>query len=243
LANLRSSLARHETVESNELSPLMRYLAAWQSLRLARTYADLLGDPDHSEACRFFLTDIYAPKDFSQRDVDGRRIYDFMNRFLPEATLYPLAVALEVNLLTQQLDQDLVRVMTGTLGILERFNVAQYEEAYRLCDNYDLRVRQIDLIVETGKHLARVRRLPFIGTTLRLAKRPALRLGWSEMHSFLDRGFNAWKSLRHPDQFMHTIEAREKAILNRIYGRPGGAPQDNPFLVSDGGPPEIVLPD
>lgn len=242
LRNLRASLAHHELVEGKQLSPLIRYLSAWQSLRLARTHADLLRDPEFSEACAFFLSDIYAPHDFSQRDYDGTRIYNFMNRFLPEQTLRPLALALELNAATQGLDRKLAEVMRDQLGVAECFMTRHYEEAYRLCDNYDERLRQIDLIVEVGRRLDRVRRLPFIGATVHLARGPALRLGWFEMQDFLERGFTAWKSLRQADVFLDSIERREKAILNRIYGRPGGAPEDNPFLVSDGGAPEIALP-
>lgn len=241
LTNLRASLAHHALVEGKQLSPLMAYLGAWQSLRLSRTHADMLRDPEFSQACRFFLTDIYAPRDFTQRDFDGHRIYDFMNRFLPEATLLPLAMALEVNTLTQQLDLALAETLRERLAVVDRFDVRQYEEAYRLCDNYDLRARQIKLIVELGVHLDRVRRLPFITPTLRLARVPAHRLGWYDMQSFLERGFAALKSLRRVDLFLRRIEARETAILKRIYGLPDGAPASNPFLVSDGGPPEIVV--
>jgi hypothetical protein len=241
LASLRASMAHHEVVEGKQLSPLIAYLSAWQSLRLSRTHADMLRDVRFSLGCRFFLDDIYAPKDFSQRDYDGHRIYSFMNRFLPEATLAPLAMALEVNSLTQQLDLALAEAMRDHLGVVERFDRAQYEEAYRLCNNYDTRARQIRLIVAVGGQLERVRRVPFIQTTLRLARGPAHRLGWHEMQDFLERGYVAWKSMRDPGSFLANIEQREMAILNRIYGVPGGAPETNPFVVSDGAGPEIVL--
>jgi hypothetical protein len=241
LSSLRASMAHHEIVEGKQLSPLISYLSAWQSLRLSRTHADMLRDARFSAGCRFFLEDIYAPKDFSQRDYDGHRIYNFMNRFLPEATLAPLAMALEVNSLTQQLDLALAETMRNRLGVEDRFDRAQYEEAYRLCDNYAVRAQQIELIVTVGKQLERVRRVPFIHATLRLARGPAHRLGWFEMQDFLERGYLSWKSIVEPDTFLANIGQRETAILNRIYGVPGGAAESNPFLVSDGGPPEIVL--
>jgi hypothetical protein len=241
LVSLRASLAHHQVVESKELAPLLAYVAGWQSLRLARTHHDMLVDPQFSQACRFFLADIYAPKDFSQRNYDGTRIYDFMNKLLPEATLYPLAVALELNGLTAGLDRRLAQVMEKQMGLVDSFTMAQYMQAYRLCDNYQDRIRQIDLILEVGKHLERVRHFPFIGTTLRLARRPAQRLGWHDMQGFLERGFAAWRSLRQPQHFLSNIERRERAILNHVYGKPGGSPTENPFLVSDGGPAEIVL--
>jgi hypothetical protein len=242
LTSLRASMAHHEVVEGKQLSPLMAYLSAWQSLRLARTHADMLRDVRFSQGCRFFLDDIYAPKDFSQRDYDGHRIYNFMNHFLPEATLAPLAMALEVNSLTQQLDLALAEAMRDRLGVVDRFDRAQYEQAYRLCNNYETRARQIRLIVAVGGQLERVRRVPFIHATLRLARGPAHRLGWYEMQDFLERGYLAWKSIHEPETFLANIQQREMAILDRIYGLAGGAPESNPFLVSDGGPPEIVLP-
>ncbi|MEA3337545.1 MAG: hypothetical protein U9R25_16740 [Chloroflexota bacterium] len=242
IGGLRDSLSYHEQVENRVLPPLLAYLGTWQSVRLSRTHADFLKNPETSKACRFFLSDVYAPLDFAQRDYDGQRIFDFMNRFLPEATLVPLALALEVNALSQQLDQELAEALTTHLGVTDHFETWQYEEAYRLCNNYDDRVRQIDLVTEVGKHLDRVGRLPLVGSTLRVAKGPAQRLGWIEMQNFLERGLDAWKSLRQPDEFLDTIEQRERAILNRIYGLPGGAPPDNPYLVTDGGPPEIEIP-
>jgi hypothetical protein len=136
----------------------------------------------------------------------------------------------------------LAEAMRTHLGVVDRFERWQYEEAYRLCDNYDVRLRQINLIVEVGHQLERVRKVPFVHTTLHLARRPALRLGWDEMQDFLERGFEAWRSLHEPEVFLQRIGHREAAILDRIYGRPGGAPDGNPFLVSDGLPVEIVVP-
>lgn len=240
-AGLRGSLAHHERIEGKQLSPLIAALSTWQSNRLARTYADLLADPAFSQGCHFFLEDIYAARDFSQRDHDGQRIYQFMNRFLPEAALAPLALALELSLLTQELDMALAEAMSDHLGVTDRFTQADYEEGYRLCDNYDARVRQIELIVEEGRHLERVRRLPFISTTLRVARGPAERLGWHEMQNFLERGYEAWKSMKDSGAFIAAIKRRELAILNRIYGKAGGAPEANPFLVTDGASPLIQL--
>jgi hypothetical protein len=241
LTNLRQSLSYHEVVDGRELPPLLAFLSAWQSMRLERTHADLLHDPEFSQACLFFLSDIYAPRDFSQRDHDGTRIYNFMHKFLPEAALYPLAAALQVNRMTQQLDVQLAEMMQDQLGVVDRFDMARYEEAYRLCDNYEERSHQIAMVKEIGTHLDPLLRVPFIGSTLRMARRPATRLGWIEMQSFLERGYQAWRSLKRPEVFLNTIEQREQAILDRIYGMPGGAPESNPFLVTDGGPPEIVL--
>lgn len=53
-------------------------LRAWQSDRLAATYRDLLDSERYRAAARFFLTDLYGPKDFSERDHEVERILPTM---------------------------------------------------------------------------------------------------------------------------------------------------------------------
>ncbi len=200
-----------------ELPPLERFLREWQSKRLAHTHADLLASPEFGPAARFFLTDIYAPKDFSRRDADLLALYEFLNRILPAAALRVLKNTVELNDLTHTLEGEMVEHLHA-LGVTDRFTDEQYEEAYRQGD-YDQRVRQIALIVEIGRDLGRISRLPFIGPTLHAAGVPARRLGWGQLQDFLERGYYAWRTMRRPDPFLHAIEARETAILNRIFRR------------------------
>ena len=63
----------------------LRLLREWQSERLAHTHADLLADRRFGPACRFFLSDVYAARDFSQRDHDIERMYNSMRLVLPAA--------------------------------------------------------------------------------------------------------------------------------------------------------------
>ncbi len=50
----------HRRVSGAPLDPKLALLRAWQSQRLARTYADLLADPRYRPACEFFLENIYV---------------------------------------------------------------------------------------------------------------------------------------------------------------------------------------
>src|SRR5512135_1835698 len=71
---------KHQPRAADGLHPQLAMLREWQADRLARTYADLLADPHYHPACEFFLSDIYAPRDFSQRDHDLERIHKFLSR-------------------------------------------------------------------------------------------------------------------------------------------------------------------
>src|ERR1035437_9491123 len=76
-------------------------LREWQAARLARSYADLLASDRFGLAARFFLTDLYGPKDFSNRDEEVERILPLLLSMLPLSALQTIALAIEVDALTE----------------------------------------------------------------------------------------------------------------------------------------------
>ena len=95
LRNLHPARAGdREEVELRQLSPEMALLRQWQLERLTATHNDLLHSPRFGAACAFFLSDLYAPRDFSQRDQDGEHVYEIMRSFLPDRMLQTLALAI-----------------------------------------------------------------------------------------------------------------------------------------------------
>ncbi len=218
----------HRRIEGQGLSPEMAMFRLWQSQRLANTHADLLRSERYAPACRFFLDDIYAPKDFTQRNHDIVRIHDFMMRFLPASLLRVLTQAIEINALTEELDALLLEVMVDQLGVHDSITPQQYAEGYRICDNYASRAYQIQLLVQVGHGLDRLTRLPVIGWTLRLARGPAHRGGWYELQGFLERGYSAFRHMGGAGDFLHLVEHREMRILDQIFA--GAA---DPFVVAE----------
>ncbi len=228
LAHLAQARPGHHTeVTEQELSEEIMMLRAWQTERLKRTYQDLLNSRRYNPAAEFFLSDIYAPRDFSQRNHDLQRFYDGVNKVLPDRAVSILADAVELYQLSDKLDDELARVLIDELGVTETITAEQYAEAYRLCDNYDERVRQIELVNEIGQGVDHLLQLPFIGMTLRLAHTPAVLAGWSELQGFLERGYAAFKHMKGADEFMAIVTRRERQILDQIY-----AGADHPFTVS-----------
>ena len=207
----------HRRVGSGDLPPEMALLRAWQAQRLARTYADFLAADRYALACRFFLDDIYAPRDFSQRNTDIVRIHDFMMRFIPPQALKTLTLSIELNNFTEALDDKLLHVLLEEVGMTDSLSQEQYAEAYRLCDNYDDRVKQIDMIIAIGRDLERLVRHRMIGWTLRVARGPAYRAGWNELQDFLEHGYAAFRHMGKADKFLNAVHDRELQILDNIY--------------------------
>jgi hypothetical protein len=208
---------RHQPIAAVGLDPQLAMLREWQAHRLARTYADLLADPGYSPACEFFLSDLYAPRDFSQRDHDLERLHRFLARVLPAQTIQRLTETVELNSLTNTLDNRLVRVLVEQLGVTDTVTPELYVEAYRLCNNYTERVRQIDLTRSILMGVGEGARRKRVGVAMKLAKVPAQRAGWIDLYDFLERGRQAFRQMKDVKTFVDTIARREMNILDLIY--------------------------
>ncbi len=226
LFHLKKAKAPPVKAPQASLSPQMALLRSWQSRRLAQTYADLLKDPRYSALCRFFLEDIYAPKDFSRRNQDGERLYRFLRRFFPPQALHAMTLTLELNALTEELDSALLDVLVNQLDFSNALTETMYANAYRRCDNFADREKQIDLIVAVARRVNRFAQMPFVAPSLRLARSPAKQANLSELHGFFERGLLALKSTDDIDPFLQIVETRERRILKSIF-----AGEPDPFTL------------
>lgn len=213
---------KHEVVKSGELSPRMKLLREWQSARLSYTHRDLLEHPRFRPATLFFLSDIYAPRDFSQRNHDIQKAYDAMRKAVPEKVIHTLKETIDLHQFTDELDELLANVLVEQLGVTDSITAEQYAEGYRICNNYDDRARQIDMITAIGRSVDRIVKLPFIGITLKLAHTPAHLTGWHDLQGFLERGYAAFKHMKGAEEFLNIVTTREKTILDRVFA---GHPQ------------------
>jgi hypothetical protein len=212
--------AQRRTAPEAELTPRLAELRSWQSERLRRTYADLLADPQYRLACEFFLNDVYASQDFSQRDYDAERLHSILSEFLPESALQLLTDTIELNRLSAQLDQTLAEALESEAGPTPQ----AYARAYRKCNNFAERRRQIEMLARVLREAASGARGPVFSVSFRLARLPAQRAGWIDLYGFLERGYAACKPMRDVATFVDTIYSRETEILNKIFS---GA--DDPF--------------
>jgi hypothetical protein len=172
-------------------------------------------------ATEFFLSDLYGAKDFSRRDNDLERSYPMIITVLPANAIYAVAMAVELDALSLELDGLMSRILSEELGVNTEAELTEeaYAEAYRRSDNYNQRKYQIELIRILGQDLDIVVSKPFIYAALCLAKTPAQLAGFGELQDFLERGFRAFRHMHGADEFLNTIVSREMRILNRIYAR------------------------
>jgi hypothetical protein len=192
-------------------------LKGWQSRRLEATYADVAAQPRFRAATSFFLDDLYGPKDFSERDQEMMRIVPMMTRVLPASAVETAALAIELEALSEDLDQRLAQALPG--GPIDE---AGYAHAYRTSSTRAERERQIELIDAVGHRLDALVKKPFVFSTLKLMRQPARVAGLSDLQNFLERGFSSFREMKGADSFLALVRERETALLNRLFS---GAPR------------------
>jgi len=217
----RSRLARLRQVGEDGLRPECATLAAWQAGRLRHTYADLLAEGRYRKAVEFFLSDLYGARDFTERDEGVERIYPMIARVLPAGAIDTIAKGIELHALSQELDLDMVAVLWGELGAEDGLDAELYAEAWRRCHNEPQRRRQIALVSEVGLALDDVVFRPMVYNAVKMSRGPARLAGMSELHDFIERGFEAFRHMKGSGVFLDTISTRETRILDAILaGRP-----------------------
>jgi hypothetical protein len=222
LREIESLFARKRALAGRpnaETSRRARELRIWQAQRLARTYSDLRKEPRFGHAIEFFLEDLYGTRDVTRRDEELIRAWRYLKRTLPEAALRVLYEATELELLSQELDEQMVSALPrGPL------TTETYSAAYRAVSRRPSRLRQIDLVVGIGEQLDRMRRHEWIGLALRVAHRPAHAAGFGVLQDFLERGFDAFIRMNGAEEFLRTIRDRETRLMDDLL-----AGREDPF--------------
>jgi hypothetical protein len=193
------------------LAGRLRELQDWQARRLLRTHKDLHDDPRYAQAVDFFMDELYASGDPGSRDRDLLRVQRVMERLLPPDALSALCLAIELEVLSQELDAAVVRALPDGPIDDER-----YAQAYRGVGRRADRERQIELLYQIGRYLDGVVHKPIVRALVHLARGPAHAAGLGGLQDFLERGLVAFERMRGAERFLVTIRDRERDAMERL---------------------------
>ena len=214
VCQLERARALHQArAASPGLAARLDRLAAWQARRLNATYADLARQPRYAPAIAFFQSELYGPGDYSRRDSDLARVVPVMTRVLPQGLIATVARAMELSVLSAELDRRMIDKLDPGAGL----TVAAYCNAFRSLANPEQRARQIELIVEVGRALDRYVAKPVLRSALVAMRAPARVAGLAALQTFLERGAAAFRRMRGAGEFLVTVEARETALASAIF--------------------------
>lgn len=222
-----SEEGKQKIISSNGLDPRLKVLRAFQVERLKNTYKGLLDDEETHGVMEFFLDEIYAPRDFTQRDHDAEHLYQQFRSALPPEPLKLLEDVLEVNRQSQVLDQLLADTLGERLQPNEPLAELDYIAGFRECNNAEDRIAQLELTVSAMRDVILGSRSRTVGLGLRMIKIPAYRAGYGDLYEFIQRGYKACKPVRNINRIVDTLYARETQIIDNIFSG-----KDDPFQVN-----------
>jgi hypothetical protein len=193
-------------------------LKRWQSQRLRTSFVDVLQVSEMRPAAEFFLTDLYADRDFTARDRDAAKILPLMAQILPHSLLEAAVNAIELAVLSQAFDLAMADDLWGSNPSVT-IDPLQYANAYRLVGCARLRQHQINLIVEVGLSLDAAVKKHGVYKLLKASRLPARLAGLNELQGFLERGFEAFAQLGGADAFLKRIADGERQVSDRLFER------------------------
>ena len=189
------------------LNAKVRAVKQYQQKRFRHTYADLLDDARYGPACRFFLDELYGPADFSLRDAQFSRVIPSLVRLFPTDIVNTVAMLAELHGLSERLDTVMGQHLTGA-----SVDACGYINAWQATGRRSERDRQIDLTLDVAKSLDSLTGKPLLKNGLRLMRPAARAAGLGELQQFLETGFNTFKAMNGAQDFVATVERRERAL-------------------------------
>jgi hypothetical protein len=192
-------------------------LQQFQSNRLRRDHADLAAEPQYQAIGEFFFNEMYGPRDYTARDDQARRLRQFVH-VVPGLTIRDVEPALQLLDISHRLDESVVEQLILLQAPID-FSEELYDRAYRLADNYDERVDQLELVRTALYNVFRTANKPLIRLAIERTEQLAQVVGMAEIHRFLWQGYESIQSVRDIYRFVETVYVREKDRLDAIYQR------------------------
>ena len=193
----------------------------FQCARFARAYAHMASDARKGPALAFFLNDLYAARDFSERDGQFSRIAGAIERVFPAEVAQTAWALADVHALSERLDAALARAWLN-LG-LAQLDAAGYLQAWRTVGEPENRERQLQTVLNLGHQLDAHTHKRGLRTLLRMMRGPAAAAGLSELQGFLEHGFDTFKGLGGAAAFLAEIETNEAIFIKTACHAPWDA--------------------
>ena len=217
---------RQERATRPALARAVSEIKALQSRRFSGTYADVLRDPAYTAAARFFLEELYADRDFADRDAQFARVAGTLQKLFPAAVVSTACALAELHALTEQLDQAMAheRLVLTRDGDFSGSESMLYLKTWRKVEQEDKRRLQLQNVLAIGNDLARLTRTPGLRTLLKMMRRPANAAGMGMLQQFLESGFDTFAALaKQPggaSHFLELIAQRENALIDTLFHAP-----------------------
>ena len=215
------SALRLEALGNPALAAGIATVKKFQAERFTRTYADVLSAGPYKGAARFFVDELYSGRDFTQRDAQFSRIAGALQTFFPKHVVATAVALAQLHALTEEIDHEMGRIWMGNSAADSDDPTEHYMQVWRAVGRPDDRARQLTNVLDVGRELDRLTRMPGLRLTLRMMRGPAHAAGLSSLQSFLETGFDTFGAMSGKGSgaraFLALIQARESALIEALF--------------------------
>ena len=215
------SALRLEALGDAALAEGIATVKRFQAERFTRTYADVLTAGPYKGAARFFVDELYSGRDYTLRDAQFSRIAGALQTFFPKHVVATAVALAQLHALTEEIDHDMGRVWSGNAAADSPDETKRYMQVWCAVGRREDRLRQLANVLEVGRELDRLTRLPGLRLTLRMMRRPAQAAGLSSLQSFLETGFDTFAAMSGKGtgarDFLALIQTRESALIEALF--------------------------
>jgi len=191
----------------------------FQSLRFQNTYRDLVAAGPYQAAALFFLNELYGLVDYSNRDAQFAKIAGAIERLLPKPAISTAIALAQLHLFTEQLDFAMARAWQAAPE--SETVAATYVHCWKIVGRRDDRERQLQLVLNLGRNLARLTQTLGLRMMLKVMRGPAQAAGLHELQEFMEVGFDTFGTLARQkngtESFLRLIEARESELMRSMF--------------------------
>jgi hypothetical protein len=203
---------RERRAASSGLAARVQALKTYQQRRFAHTYADLLQTSRYGPAARFFLDELYGPRDYSDRDAQFARVVPALVRLFPHEIITTVDTLADLHALSEVLD-----TLAASHLAQPQVDAVAYTRAWQATGRAGDRERQVVLTLRVGESMDRLTRNPLVRHSLRMMRGPAKAAGLGELQRFLESGFDTFKAMRGAREFLATVGERERALGRALF--------------------------
>lgn len=194
------------------LAAAVESLKLYQQQRFSHTYADLLESPRYGPGSRFFLDELYGPRDFSERDAQFARVVPALVRLFPEEIVDTVDTLAQLHAVSESLDSAMATHLPGPV-----VDPSAYIQAWQATGRAADREAQIALTLQVGAALDQYTRKPLLRHTLRAMRGPARAAGLGALQNFLEAGFETFRAMRGAGEFLSLVGRRERELASALF--------------------------
>jgi len=214
------SLLRERGEHQPALALAVARVKRFQARRFAGSYSDLLASREYAAAARFFLEELYSDKDYAERDAQFARIAGAIERFFPQDVVATSVALAELHALTEGLDQ----AVAGSWLAAQDEQAQEpglYVRSWRAVGRRGDRELQLETVLEIGREMARLTRMPGLRLMLKMMRGPAAAANLGSLQRFLETGFDTFAAMAKrtggAERFLETIRERESALIAMLF--------------------------